>query len=245
MKAMILAAGLGTRLGGITAAQPKCLVDVGGRPILAYVVDALTRAGATELVINLHYCGDQIRKWVKSHVELPTSFSEEPELLGTGGGIKQARKYLDGQDPFIVHNGDVYSEFNLTALLKAHNSNAALATLAVMQRQTSRPLLFDASSKALVGWSTPKAGEHKISAVKNPLPLAFSGIQVLSPDIFTWMENQTAPFSSIETYMEAATKGEVVLAHDYSGYYWIDMGTPEKLEELRARLRAGFGDSST
>lgn len=234
---MILAAGLGTRLGGITAAQPKCLVEVSERPILAYVVDALIKVGVTHLVINLHYRGDQIRKWVEENVTIATEFSIEPELLGTGGGIKQARKYLDGEGDFIVHNGDVFTEFDLSSLLKAHKQKHALATLAVMQRQTSRPLLFDPRTDRLIGWSTPKAGEHLIASIEDATRLAFSGIQVLSPKIFEWMESQTMPFSSIETYMHAAKAGEVVIAHDYTGDYWIDMGTPEKLEELRQRLK--------
>ena len=236
MKAMILAAGLGTRLGGITATQPKCLVDVGGRPILGLVVDALKRAGATELVINLHYRGDQIRAWVERWVDLPTSFSVEAELLGTGGGIKQARQYLDGDQPFIVHNGDVYSEFDLQAMLRTHRQSSAIATLAVMQRETTRPLLFNAETHNLVGWSSPKTGDRVIAAIERPQRLAFSGIQILSPNIFNWMEKQAAPFSSIETYIDAASNGENVFAHEFKGDYWIDMGTPEKLEELRKRL---------
>ena len=236
MKAMILAAGLGTRLGGITAAQPKCLVDVAGRPILGLVIDALKRAGVTELVINLHYRGDQIRAWVEKWVDLPTNFSVEADLLGTGGGIKQARRYLEGSEPFIVHNGDVYSEFDLGAMLRTHLASRAIATLAVMQRETARPLLFNRETSGLVGWSSPKAGDRLIGAIDNPKRLAFSGIQVLSPSIFNWMEKQTAPFSSIETYIDAASDNAPVIGHEFRGDYWIDMGTPEKLEELRSRL---------
>ena len=238
MKAMILAAGFGTRLGEIGRSKAKCLVQAGSKSMLEYVVENLKRAGVSELVINLHHLGDQIREFVSNHDNfgLTVHFSPEAEILGTGGGIFHAREWLEKEECFIVHNGDIFSELDLTALLTAQRADKPLATLAVMQRKTARPLLFDASG-SLCGWRGEKEEGRILKPEAELSTWAFSGIQVLSPRIFELMKSQQAPFSTISTYMLAAEQGLKVKSFDMSGSYWIDIGTPERLEELRARVK--------
>ena len=197
MKAMILAAGFGKRLGTITETVPKCLVDIGGTTPLEHVVVELKKAGVTGLVINLHHLGEKIRAFVleKKSFGLSVEYSEEPIILGTGGGIKAARRFLENESEFIVHNGDIYSEINLKELLETHQRERPVATLAVMKRETSRPLLFSGIGE-LRGWKSPKA--QKISSDSEGLhALAFSGVQVVSPGIFPCMDSYEGEFSSI------------------------------------------------
>lgn len=238
MKAMVFAAGFGTRLGELTANRPKCLVEAGGTTILELVIERLKQAGVNEIVINLHYLGEQIKAFVESKAGfgLRVHFSEEPKILGTGGGLKQAAQFFRDDPYFLVHNSDVYSELDLTQLIAAHRGTEAVATLAMMSRPTERALLFDQAGK-LVGYQSGKQGECKtVRECSNPLALGFSGIQVCSPRIFNFMANEQGEFSTIRAYMNAAASGEAVLAYRMEQAYWIDMGTPERLAELRARL---------
>jgi MurNAc alpha-1-phosphate uridylyltransferase len=240
MKAMILAAGFGTRLGQITQHTPKCLVSIGGnQTILEHVVQQLKQVGVQEIVINLHYLADQVRDFVRSHNSfgITVSFSSEETILGTGGGIKHAQRLLEGGESFIIHNGDVFSELNLSSLVAYHHQHSAIATLAVMQRPTSRALIFSKTG-ALIGKQTAK-GDECIAAGEGPQRLAFSGIQVITQQFFKYLERYTGEFSSITAYLEAAKCEERVLAYDMGDTYWMDMGQPERLEELRVR-RSGL-----
>lgn len=236
MKAMVFAAGLGTRLGAISRTTPKCLVDVGGQPMLEIVLRRLAAAGVTEAVVNVHYLREQVEEFLKSRaLPLTVHISPETELLGTGGGLKHARRFLDSGAPFFVHNADVFSEIDLAALYRAHRSDAA-ATLAVMQRSTSRALLFSTDG-VLVGWENGD-GSRDIIAPAGPSAerWAFSGIQVVSPAIFEYLERDTGDFSIIRTYMHVARSGGAVRAFQMGEAFWIDVGTPEKLEALRVRM---------
>ena len=189
MKAMIFAAGLGTRLKPLTDTMPKALVPVCGAPLLEHVIRKLLAAGADSLTINVHHFPDQIVSWLADRsFGVPVHISDErAALLETGGGIRFARRYLDGPEPFLVHNVDIISDFSLTDFMAAAPSDA-LATLLVSARKTQRYLLFDPETMRLVGWTNLASGE-----VRSPFPglnpdrclrFAFSGIQYLSPAIF-------------------------------------------------------------
>ena len=236
MKAMILAAGFGTRLGELGKSTAKCLVQAGGKPLLEQVVDRLKLAGVQELVINLHHLGDQVRDYVKSqnNFGLKVSFSEEQEILGTGGGILHAQKLLSNCEEFIVHNGDVFSDLDLTQVVAAHRKENAFATLVVQERAGSRPLLFSTDNK-LIGWENKNTGEQKLIRTGKNRAYGFSGIQILSNRIFTYLSKRSGSFSSISTYLDAAEAGEKIQPFIHSGY-WLDVGTPERLAELKARL---------
>ncbi|MBX7136939.1 MAG: nucleotidyltransferase family protein [Oligoflexia bacterium] len=234
---MILAAGFGTRLGAIGKTTPKCLVEAGGKAMLEHVAQRLKLAGVTELVINLHHLGDQVKSFVerRGNFGVQVTFSHEATILGTGGGIKAARKFLADAPYFLVHNGDVYSEFDLAALAQTHVATRALATLAVMTRETSRPLLFTPEGR-LAGWQGGTGSSEIIGDESTLIKRAFSGIHILSREIFEYMDQQSGEFSIISTYMRAVKAGAQIAACETGNSFWIDIGTPEKLQELRRRL---------
>jgi len=236
MKAMVFAAGLGTRLREISKTTPKCLVEVGGVPMLERVLRRLAAVGVTEAVVNVHHLREQVERFLAA-VSLPLAVRTSPEdtLLGTGGGLKHARALLQANEPFFVHNADVYSDIDLGALWRAHMAES-LATLAVMRRETSRALLFSTDG-VLVGWENGDGRSDRGGAKAEQLErLAFSGIQVVSPRIFEYLERDSGDFSIITTYMHGAKAGEAVRAFRMDDAEWVDIGTPEKLEALRREV---------
>lgn len=223
-RAMILAAGLGTRLRPLTDTTPKALLSFRGKTMLEHVVDHLAAHGITEVVINLHHHADQVMDFLKEHKYFGIDFrisDERQELMDTGGGMMHARKHLEGHGPFIVHNVDIYSDTNLSAMLKYHLENDALATLAVSDRATSRNLLIDGDG-LLCGWRNNNTGEEIIARQKPGLyPVAFSGIHVADPVIFSYLQ-QEQPFSITKAYLELAKKLRIT-TFDHTGDTWIDM----------------------
>ena len=232
MKAMILAAGRGTRLQPFTNARPKALVEVAGRTLLEQVLDRLVGAGVTEVIVNLHHLGEQIPPFLAEHGNFGlkrVAYSPEPGLLGTGGGIKQAAWFFDDGQPFLVHNVDVLSEIDLGALVCAHRQAGALATLAAMARPTSRPLYFDAGGQLVGRRSAAKEDEFVRPPRGEMVPLGFCGVQAVSPAIFGKM-TETGAFGITESYLRLAGAGETIIAHRVDGARWRDCG---RLEDLR------------
>ncbi|NMC62760.1 MAG: NTP transferase domain-containing protein [SAR324 cluster bacterium] len=237
MKAMILAAGLGTRLKGITEHTPKCLVQAGGLTMIEHTIHALQSAGVSSIIINTSYLSEKVLDFFAKHKyeNIEIVFSYEKELLGTGGGLLKASAFFWEVDSFIVHNADVYSTIDLKKVIKKHEDNRALATLVVMDRPTSRPLLF--SDGKLVGWKIEnEAVKYGLNIDPNVHPYAFSGIQVLSNEIFSFLAEEQTPFSIITSYLKASERGALVQAYLEKDAFWIDMGTPERLQELRDYL---------
>lgn len=235
---MILAAGLGTRLGEMTKKTPKCLMEVGGKPILEHLLKKFSDANIVDIAINVFYLGDQIKNFLKdkNNFGLNIYLSQESTLLGTGGGIKNVRPFLENDENFLVHNADVYSDVNFLEMFDFHKKNDSLVSLGVMQRETTRPLLFDKNER-LCGWENTEKGIGEVFGNdSDPQKLAFSGIQIISNRIFKYMEDETSEFSSIRVFIKAAKKGEKVSAFLMNKAYWIDIGTPEKLSELRTIL---------
>lgn len=237
MRAMVFAAGLGTRLRPITNEIPKALVDVGGVTMLEAVLRRLAAAGVTEAVVNTHHFHGKIEDHLreKKNFGLKISLSREEEFpLETGGGLKKAAAFFGGGEPFFAYNADVWCEMDLKALYAAHRASGALATLAVRDRQTARALLFDGELN-LKG----RAGDGA------PLPaglraLAFSGIQVLSPAIFGKL-TETGVFSITASYLRLAAAGEKVRGFEDRSQFWCDIGNLERLEAVRRRYeRAGL-----
>jgi len=243
MKAMVLAAGFGSRLGEITKNTPKCLVEVGGKPMLEHVVDRLRGCGVTEVVINLHYLAQQVRDFVvaRNNFGISVQFSYEPEILETGGGLLAAWPFLSNERFFIVHNSDVYCDANLQELISAAERSNAIATLAVMSRQSSRNLLFD-DNENLIGWESSKDGDTTTRSVArevvNPTRYAFSGIHVVSNALHSYLRMSSGKFSIIESYLNAARAGQSVRAHRIDGAFWIDVGSPAQLKLLDAHLKS-------
>lgn len=245
MKAMIFAAGLGGRLKPLTDTMPKALVPVAGRPILEHVILKLKTAGFTEIVINIHHFGEQILDFLraKDSFGLTIHISDERDLLlDTGGGVKKARTFFENSDePFLVHNVDILSDIDLKELYNYHLRNGGVATLLASRRKTSRYLLFD-SEKKLCGWVNKDTGQVKPAGFLYDESLyqeyAFSGIHVLSPDIFRWMDTQQweGKFSIMDFYLATCRQA------DFFGYLTeklqlIDIGKPETLAKAEEFVR--------
>ena len=234
MKAMVFAAGRGTRLKPLTDTRPKALIEVAGQTLLERVLRRLVAAGVTEAIVNLHHFGEQIPLFLKQHDDFGlrrVAYSPEPALLDTGGGLKQAAWFFDDGQPFLVHNVDVLSDIDLGTLLDAHRRTRALTTLAVMPRPTARPLFFDTDGR-LVGRRSPGQGDEFVRPPHGAaVPLGFCGIQAISPEIFGQMSEGGA-FPIANCYLRLAGAGAAILAHRVDGARWRDCGRPEDLRPL-------------
>jgi NDP-sugar pyrophosphorylase family protein len=233
MKAMILAAGLGTRLRPLTDHRPKALVEVSGRTLLEITLARLRTFGIGDVIINVHYFADMILEYLQKndnfgmHIEI----SQEEVLLDTGGGLKNASYFFrEESEPFILHNVDVISTVDLGRMVQFHTENQALATLAVQDRKTSRYLLFD-EQRQLCGRRS--GSEDKTELVRSPQTvraLAFSGIHAISPRIFSMMSEE-GTFSIINSYLRLAASGEKILGFNSDDYHWRDVGRPENVAQ--------------
>lgn len=234
MKAMVLAAGRGTRLKPLTDTRPKALAEIGGVTLLELTLRRLAAAGVREAIINLHHHGEQIPAFIEAHGRFGLrriEYSAEPELLDTGGGLKEASGFFDDGRPFLVHNVDVLSTIDLRALLAAHVRTGALATLAALARPTGRPLFFDTADR-LVGRRTPAGGDTFVRAPQGEVrALGFCGIQIVSPALFDRMA-ESGVFSIIDCYLRLAGEGEAINAFRAEGARWRDCGRPEDLRPL-------------
>ena len=240
MKAMILAAGLGTRLRPLTSDRPKALVEVAGRTLLEITLYRLSRFEIREVIINVHHFAEKVEEYLKANDDfgMRIEISQEDELLDTGGGLKKAAHFFlrDASDePFVLHNVDVLSSIDLGAMAKFHLEHGALATLAVQQRESSRQLLFDEQLQ-LCGRSGPgDAGPEMVRHPPQARALAFSGIHVISPHIFGRLVEQQA-FPIIPAYLRLAGEGEKILGFRADRDYWRDLGTPASLQQAAADL---------
>jgi NDP-sugar pyrophosphorylase family protein len=238
MKAMILAAGLGTRLRPLTNDRPKALVEVAGRTLLEIALERLRCFGVSEVIVNAHHYAEMIVEYLKANGNfgMRIEVSREEELLDTGGGLKKAAPFFDGsQEPFILHNVDVISEIDLGQMMRRHTEDAALATLAVQERTTSRYLLFDEAG-CLCGRRAGLEGKSElVRPVERAQALAFSGIHVISPAIFAKMKEEGA-FSIIDMYLRLAAEGELICAFRADGCYWRDLGRPESIADAARGL---------
>ena len=236
MKAMLFAAGLGTRLKPLTDTLPKALVPVAGKPLLQHIIEKLKLSGFDEIIINIHHFGQQIIDFVesKNHFDIRIEFSDEREkLLDTGGGIKKASWFFDDNQPFLVHNVDILSNVDLPELYSAHLKSNPFATLVCSEREASRYLLFDSNDR-LKGWINEKTGE-----VKSPFPhfdprhyrkLAFAGIQILQPAIFQYMDGLPDRFSTIEFYLSICDR-EDLTCYIPDKLKLLDVGKTDSLKE--------------
>jgi NDP-sugar pyrophosphorylase family protein len=241
MKAMILAAGLGTRLRPLTDDRPKALVTVAGRTLLQITLERLRSFGVHEVIVNTHHHAGMILDYLSANQSfgMRIEVSREETLLDTGGGLKNAAWFfLDSadnshsNDPFILHNVDVISTIDLDSMVRFHKEHVPLATLAVQRRETSRYLLFNSQGQ-LRGRSDIRIAENA-----DVHPLAFSGIHIISPSIFAKMP-QDGPFSIIDAYLHLAAQGQKIIAYRTDESYWRDLGRPQSLIEAASDLESG------
>lgn len=236
MEAMLFAAGLGTRLRPLTNDRPKALVKVAGRTLLEHNIAALENAGATHIVINVHHFADMMKQTISNiNSKAKLTISDESEmLLDTGGGIKHASQYFTSNKPIVVANVDILSNINLQKMYAQHTENKAIATLAVRNRNSSRMLLFN-SNNELKGWQNNKTGEVKYTSNDRDLKqLAFSGIHIISPEIFNYFPTENI-FSIIDFYLKLA-QTERIVGYQHQQDYWFDAGSPAKIEEAEKFL---------
>lgn len=241
MRAMILAAGLGTRLRPLTDDCPKALVEINGRTLLEIVLTRLRGFGIREVIINVHHFAEMLAAYVESHdFGMRIEISQEEELLDTGGGLKKASHFFleQGSDEaFLVHNVDVLSSIDIQRMAQFHCERDALATLAVQRRETSRQLLFD-DQLQLCGRKSDDLQPELVRPCVNPQPFAFCGIHVISPRIFRLMSEEGA-FSIIASYLRLAQQSEKVFGFRAEEYYWRDVGKPESITQAADELMRG------
>ena len=241
MKAMIFAAGLGTRLKPLTDHMPKALVPVAGKPMLEHVINKLKSSGVNEIVINVHHFANQIIDFVKvnDNFGITIHISDESEqLLDTGGGIKKASPFFT--EPFIVHNADILSNIDLKELYEYHLTSNNDATLLVSPRKTVRYLLFDNADR-LCGWVNKDTLQTKPAGVVYQPELqkeyAFGGIHVISPSLFQHMQDSwSGKFSIMDFYLETCRKAQL------GGYIkedlqLIDIGKTDTLVKAEEFIR--------
>lgn len=246
MKAMIFAAGLGTRLKPFTDTQPKALVDVGGHPMIKIILLRMKAAGIREIIINVHHFADKLIDYILKNnaFGLHIEFSDESnQLLDTGGGLMKAAWFFDDGQPFLLHNVDVLSNIDFNQFRQYHMQSQSLATLAVSERKTSRYLLFNDQMR-LAGWENLQTGKQILLDSKMPATrqLAFSGIHIIEPALLKLIQEE-GRFSLIDTYLKLGDTHEIAgYLHDASG--WIDMGKPLDLitgtERLNSEMFTGL-----
>ncbi len=227
MKAMILAAGLGTRLKPFTEQHPKALYPINGKPLLQRNIEYLQSYAVNNIIVNVHHFADQIIAAIKENNGWGcnvTISDETNEVLETGGGLKKAAHFFENDtQPFVLMNADMLTDLHLEKMIRSYTHHNPLATLAVTNRPTSRYLLFD-EENILCGWLNEKTGEQK---GKMGTKKAFSGIHIISPKIFSLIKEE-GKFSMIDLYLRLATS-QRIMAFDHSDGKLIDVGKPESI----------------
>ena len=235
MKAMILAAGLGTRLKPFTENHPKALYPVNGKPLLQRNIEYLQSFGIKNAIVNVHHFADQIIAAINDNNGWGSNVvisDETNEVLETGGGLKKAADYLlEGNEPFVLMNADMLTDLDISKMYAEHKINNPLATVAVTNRATSRYLLFN-ENQVLCGWYNEKTGEQKGTAGTKK---AFSGIHIISTSIFSLIKEE-GKFSMIDLYLRLADT-EKIMAFDHSNGKLIDVGKPESGAQAEAMFK--------
>lgn len=243
MKAMIFAAGLGTRLAPLTDTCPKALISIGDRPMLCRAIGRLVEAGASEIVVNAHHHADMIKQYVSAtDFGVTVHISDESDrLLDTGGGVVKASDKLDSGDdngPIVLYNADILTDFPLREMLETHVKSGTDVTLLADRRDTSRHLLFD-SNGLMRGWRNSKTGEEKSpfapTVTQQCRPMAFGGVSVINISVLHDMKAYCpdGKFSITTYYIDACSRLSIRAFTPSLPYLWIDIGRPETLAMAR------------
>lgn len=239
MKAMILAAGLGSRLKPLTDNSPKVLLKAGPYTLLQFAILKLRSYGYNQLIINVHHHAQMVKDYLAGNDNFGCNIEisdETDKLLDTGGGLKKASWFFEDGNPFLVYNADIVSNINLNEFMDSHIQSQSMASLSVRNRPASRYLLFD-SEMNLCGWENPSTAEKRIARNSESMqPMAFSGIHAVNPEIFSHMSD--GKFSIIDTYLNLASDHQIKGITDTSNL-WADAGKPHSLleaSEIAARI---------
>ncbi len=230
MRAMILAAGLGTRLQPLTHNLPKALVKIRDKTLLEIAINNLVRNGFDKIIINVHHFAEQVINFIgQNNFDADITISDERDkLLDTGGGLKKASRFFKDGKPFLLYNVDIISNLNLQTLYQANKKSNSIATLIVRKRESSRYLLFN-SGNILCGWKNIKTGELITSCNIDLLDeFAFNGIHIIDPKIFSLMPDDDV-FSMIDLYLDIMRDNKII-AHIDNDSFWLDVGKPESLK---------------
>lgn len=246
MKALLFAAGLGTRLKEHTQDKPKALVCLAGKPLLQHAIEYLKSFGISDITINVFHFAEQVISFIEENHSFGVNIhisDEREQLLDTGGGLKKAGTFLKGSDPILIYNVDVISNLDLNVLLNYHQQQNALATLVVRSRETSRYLMFD-NDLQLTGWKNFSNGETLISRLdsfEKSHPMAFSGIHLIQPKLLDLITEE-GKFSIMDLYLRLAKTQRIHALVDTSDI-WMDLGKPDQLQaaEILFRDKAGSG----
>ncbi|MBL7699640.1 MAG: nucleotidyltransferase family protein [Chitinophagaceae bacterium] len=237
MKAMILAAGLGTRFKPWTDKHPKALAPINGKSLLQRNIEYLQAAGIRDVIVNVHHFADQIEDAIDRNNgwgSKVTVSDERGEVLETGGGLMKAAEYLKN-DSFVLMNVDILTTLDLRSMIGFHRKLMPLATIATTARETSRYFLFDHLDN-LCGWKNVKTGEQKIvRTTADVYPKAFSGVHVIDPRIFSLCSLE-GKFSMVDLYLSLA-KDEVIKSFDHTDSLLIDVGKPEAVADAENIFR--------
>lgn len=239
MKALLLSAGLGTRLKPFTDKHPKALAPVHGRSLLEWNIRNLQRFGIYDIVVNVHHFASQIIDVLHQENGFGSRFEisdESDAVLETGGGLKKAAPFFSQGQNLLVMNVDMLTNADIGKMISRHEQSDSLATLAVQQRQTSRYFLFDEGMR-LKGWENTLINERKPSGVTGNLKqFAFSGIQILSTAIFTKI-TQEGKFSLVDVYLDLCTT-ENITGLDHTGDLLLDVGKPDSIAQAETLFSA-------
>lgn len=235
MEAMIFAAGLGTRLYPLTKNKPKALVEICGKTLLDRCLEKIIKVGCKRIVINTHHFADLIEQYLKNNkYNAEIILSKEEELLDTGGGLKNAKKYFSLIENILIHNVDIISQIDISAMQDNLNNSNALAILAVSKRLSSRQLLFN-KENLLSGWQNNQTKQEIITRENQNLsPLAFSGVHIIRPEVLELMPNENK-FSIINHYLELS-KNNDLLAFKHENILWYDLGKYEQIAEIERQI---------
>lgn len=236
---MILAAGLGSRLGKLTSKIPKALITINGKPMLEFTIERLKRQGINKVLVNVHHHADMVLSFLeKQDLGIDIIISDERDaLLDTGGALLKAADFFEGDDPILVHNVDIISQLDLNALVTYHDQNESLATLCVRKRKSGRALLFDNKMK-LTGWTNIEKQVFKWvgGATSNHQTYAFSGVYLVNPE-FVEKIPFTGKFSIIDAWLNMARQENIFGFEDTSDI-WFDLGTKEKITAAEKVLQS-------
>jgi len=242
MKAMILAAGYGTRLRPLTDEKPKALIAINGVPLLQFIIKKLIATGVSEIIINTHHLSDQIVNFIQknSYFGIHIEFSHEPQILGTGGALNKVRYFFDDDRPFFLHNVDILSTINLAQMYQYHLDQKSLVTLALQHRETGRYFIVDDKNNI--------CGHEDLDIQRTRLRrkpygsshlMAFCGIHVISPRIFNYIA-ESGRFSIIDVYLKLIEQGLPIVGFHADEFYWKDIGKLETLDEIKFELNNGI-----
>lgn len=239
MKAMVFAAGLGTRLRPLTDSIPKALAPIAGRPALQHVLEHIKTAGINDVVVNVHHFPDQIRRFLddQDNFGLDIQISDESDmLLDTGGGLLKALSLLGNDEPVLLHNADIWTDIDLTRLIGFYESMKPDAALLAWERNSSRRLLFDESGR-MAGWCNLLNGEIRPNDLNADsfMQLAFGGIHIVSPSLFLALESYGMAcgpvFSITPFYVDVCRRAEILSFSPEKEFHWFDIGKPDSLKQ--------------